>query len=655
MNNPFATKPFLFLLIPLLIGIVLQYYLEIQYWSILLSCVGIGGMLFSYSIARSKQYSWRWVFGSGAFLVLMAIGIISTAFRQSESGYSFPEESKYYRGVVIDVPQEKAKTMAYRVRLPDYNKQIVCYIEKDSLQTDLNPGEEIYFKSAIQPFRNRGNPDEFDYVRYMHNLGFSGTTYLSRSSWLATGKDVFLLKTEALKCRQKLLDVYRSFDFDDEEFAILSALTLGYRDALTEDMEQSFRTTGTVHILSVSGLHVGVIYAMIAFLLSFVRRSSRCHWIKPALAILLLWLYSYITGLPPSVVRASAMLTVFCAAEIVGRKSYSIHNLYIAAFFMLLYDPFFLFDIGFQLSFLSVLSILYLYPRLLLLISIKNKYIRVVWQLLALSLVAQLATFPLCLYYFGTFPTYFFVANLIVVPLVSFIMYAFGITLVAKMLAWLLPVWGDYILYIAVHIVKLIVGAMTYVVRFVEQLPFSLIEDVNMSFADLLLVSAIILSFICFLLNKRFRPLALAMSFILIFAGARLYDNIADRPNRLVIYNRVGDTDIRWNNNQVEYALTKADLDSYKLIDLNDNKLLVVNSNEWRNKIATNKYEVDYLLLTGDNTISLESLSQLILPRQVILDASLSKQTARRLYKECQKLDIPCYDVTEKGAFSVNF
>lgn len=655
MYNPFSTKPFLFLLIPLVIGIVLQYYLELEYWSILLSLLGAGMMLLSFLTSKAKHYQLRWLFGCGVCFVFTAIGILSTSFRQTESEYIFQDESAYYRGVVIDIPQEKAKTMAYKVQLPNQGKYIVCYVEKGSLQPNLNPGEEIFFKASIQPFKNRGNPDDFDYVRYMSNLGFSGMAYLPDHAWLRTGKQVFSLKTEALKCRQHLLDIYRSLGLDEEEFAILSALTLGYRDALTDDMEQSFRTTGTVHILSVSGLHVGIIYVMITFLLGFIRRSSKYHWLKPTIVILFLWIYSYITGLPPSVVRASAMLTVFCAAEILGRKSSSIHNLYIAAFFMLLYNPFSLFDIGFQLSFLSVLSILYLHPRMSSLLVVKNKYARHIWQLFTLSLVAQLATFPLCLYYFGTFPTYFFVANLIVVPLVSLIMYAFGVALVAKTIAWLLPAIGDYILYLPIKAVKILTASMTEIVRFIEHLPFSLIENVDMSFVDLIFVSAIILSGVSFSFNRKFYSLALALSFTLILSSIHLYDSMSNRPNQLVIYNRVGDTDIRWNVDKAEYKLTRGDIGDYKLIEIDGKQLLIVAKDRWLDKDAEDKYKVDYLLLTSDNTLSLDAISQLILPGQIVLDASLSKQTARRLHKECQKLEIPCYDVAQNGAYRINF
>lgn len=411
MRNPLSKIPFLFLLLSLIVGILFQYYFKNEYISIVFFLSGTMAMLLSYFVPKDRQFSLRWLFGLGVVLATVGIGSFSTAHRQHLSEYTFSGTRNLYRGIVTDSPQEKAKTVAYRVFLPDEDKQVVCYFQRDSLISDrLNPGDEFLFYGEIQPFRNMGNPDDFDYVRYMYNQNFVGSVYISSDAYKRTGGVSSNLKYQALRCRQAILDFYKALDMKETEYAVLSALTLGYQNELSDDLKQGFRTTGTVHVLSVSGLHVGIIYVMMTFLLGFVHRNSKYYWIKPVLIILLLWGYAFITGLPPSVVRASAMLSVFCVSEIVRRKSFSIHALFIAAFFMLLVNPFSLFDIGLQLSFMSVLSILYLHPKMSGLIKIKNKYIRYIWQMFALSVVAQLATFPICLYYFGTFPTYFFLS-----------------------------------------------------------------------------------------------------------------------------------------------------------------------------------------------------------------------------------------------------
>ncbi len=412
MKNPLSKTPFLFLLIPLIPGIILQYYFRIEYLSIAFFATGIITMLGSYLIGEKYQFRFRWLFGAGVCLFLTGTAIESTLLRQNKSEYTFSGEYKAYKGTITDSPQDKPQSTAYNVYLSGYGKHIVCYLPKDSLpESRLHPGDEFLFYGKIQPFRNMGNPDDFDYAGYMYNQGFAGSVYIPAHCWKKTGVVSHSPRYAALRYRQNLLDFYSSLGLNETEYAILSALTLGYKNALTDDLKESFSATGTVHILSVSGLHVGIIFFMISFLLGFIRKGSKYYWLRPALIILLLWVYAFITGLPVSVIRAGIMLTAFCVAEIAGKKRYSIHSLFIAAFFILLVNPFALFDAGFQLSFMSVLGILYLQPKVSGLIKTGNKFTGWIWQMFTVSVVAQLATFPICLYYFGTFPTYFFIAN----------------------------------------------------------------------------------------------------------------------------------------------------------------------------------------------------------------------------------------------------
>lgn len=484
-------------------------------------------MLLSYFVPQDKQFHWRWLFGVGMSIFLIAIGVTATSLRQEKSSFAFTNTPDLYKGIVIDVPQQKLRSIACKVNLADEDKKIVCYLQIDTLDSkQLNLGDEFLFYSKIQPFKNISQMQEFDYVRYMHNQGFAGMAYIPSQAWELTGNTSSSLQIKALKCRQQILGFYKSLGFDDVEYSILSALTLGYQDELSDDLKQGFRTTGTVHVLSVSGLHVGIIYLMISFLLGFIRKRSAYYWLKPVLIILLLWVYAFITGLPPSVVRASAMLTVFCAAELFKQKSNPVHALYIAAFFMLLINPLMLFDIGFQLSFLSVLAILYLHPKASGLVKVKNKYARQIWQMFTLSLVAQLATFPLCLYYFGTFPTYFFVANLLIVPLVSLITYVMGAVFVAKIISAFLPTLGSYLFYLPVKVLQFLVKLMTVTIEYIEDLPFALVEDMKISFADLLFIYGIIIGILCFLILKRPKVLIASLAIVLCFILMHVYKNI---------------------------------------------------------------------------------------------------------------------------------
>jgi competence protein ComEC len=526
MKNPFAGQPFLFFLLPLIAGILLQYYSGLTGLGIAFCIAGLSAMFLSYLIPENRQFRWRWLFGAGTALFLMSIGIVSVTFRQERSSFAFSNEVKAYTGIVTDTPQEKKKATAYRVYLPEEDKLIVCYFGRNAADAadKLLPGEGVRFEGKIQAFLNFG---DFDYVRYMYNQGFAGSVYVPSHLWQATGEVSSSLIYTALRCRQHIMDFYKSLGFTDTEYSILSALTLGYQNDLTDDIKQGFRTTGTVHVLSVSGLHVGIIYLMISSLLGFIRRGTKYYRLKPLLIIILLWVYAFITGLPPSVVRASAMLSVFCIAELFGEKSYSIHALYIAAFFMLLFNPFSLFDIGFQLSFMSALSILYLHPKASAMLKVENKYLRNVWQMFTLSIVAQLATFPLCQYYFGTFPTYFFVTNLIIVPLVTLITYSAGGIVPAKLLSLLLPGWSGYFYYLPVKLLRLLVWVMTSVIRFFENLPFALLENMKISFVDMILIFGLITGLLAFVIYRKTKGFITGLTAVFLLFVIRIYQNVA--------------------------------------------------------------------------------------------------------------------------------
>lgn len=657
MKNPFSKIPFLFLLIPLIIGILLQYYFRFENISIVIFLLGVITILFSFMIPKQKEFALRWVFGLGTFISIIGIGSASTWHRQQSVAFSFQDEVGIYRGIVEDIPQEKKRSIAYEVYLPDEDKRIVCYFQKDSLQNEiLNPGEKFIFQGKIQSFRNFGNPDDFDYVRYMHNQGFSGSSFIQIGQWQGIGSVETSLKFSALKIRQQLLDFYKSLNFDDTEYSILAALTLGYQGALSDDLLQGFRTTGTVHVLSVSGLHVGIIYLMISFLLSFIRRGDKYYFLKPLLIILLLWLYAFVTGLPVSVVRASLMLTIFCVSEIIGKKSFSIHALFIAAFFILLYSPLSLFDVSFQLSFMSVLAILCLHPEATNLVVIKNKYLRNVWSMFTLSVVAQLATFPICLYYFGTFPTYFFLANLVIVPLVSLITYAMLGVALSALIANILPQLEYYIYYLPVHLLEFLVHLMTKFIQLFEKLPFALIEDVQISLLDVFVIFTIIITFLIFLIYKKPESLIVSLIAICLPLSIHLYENFKMQPDHLTVYNRPYSTDIRWVENEIETAFNMEVLnDGFEFMELRGNKILIVSKNVWEGKISDKLFFVDNLILTEDNNLSLYSITKLLEVKNVVLDGSLTAYARRRLSKECQNLNIPCHDVVENGAFTLNF
>lgn len=643
-------SPFFRLLLPLLLGVVIQYYYHIGKWSIIPIVLGLGVMLYSYFVPQVKKRSPQFVFGYGVYLVVLGIGITSTMLRQQISAFTFPEVSESYTAIIIDLPQKKARSYAYKVRLKDSGKVIICYFSDDNISENLKVGDTFTFFSQVQPFKSRGNLDEFNYARYMYNKGYSGMTFVRPDRWEkeeASSNNLFI---KAAQCRQYILIMYESLDLTIDEYAMLSALTLGYTDALSDEVVESFRATGVAHILAVSGMHVMIIFIVITSLLGFVSQHSKYYWIKQVIIILSLWTYVFVIGFPPSALRACIMLTVFCVASIGKVRSYSYNTLFVTAFLMLVWNPLWLFDIGFQLSFLAVLSMLFFMPIFSKIVPVRNKYLRYFRDIFNVSFSVQLGVFPLCLYYFGTFPVYFFITNLIIIPLITLAIYNAVLILFLSVVGLFNASVASLLCYLPIQLFKLLVQGTTAVSSFFEHLPFASLQGLKPSFIGLILLWIIVISMSSFFIKRKPKALIASLICVLVFIGLGIKRTI-DKKNTLVVYNRAKSTQVIYHTGYSAEEIIS--VDGHQLICLNGLKYLIVSRDTWKDRIPSQKMRVDYLHLVENNSLSLYSLNQVFAFDKVILDSSLSGKTLKRFMLECEKLRIPYYDVSNNGALRI--
>lgn len=652
MTDALKKVPFLRLTIPLLLGILFQYYFSILGWSIAFLFSGLGVMLLSYFLSPSKQYPYRWLFGIGTYLFLFAIGSISCSLGQKQSSFEFVDENKSYVGVITDIPQEKSKSISCKVDLRGENKKIICYFQKGIRSKQLEIGDEIVFNGRIERFKNFGNPDEFNYPIYMYNQGYAGSIYLYSDDWEATEKksqSAFIL---ALKCRQFILNKLRSLDLNPVEFSIISAITLGYKNDLSQDIQQSFRTTGTAHILAVSGMHVGIIYALIFGLVGFWGKRLRKHFSIQIIIILCLWAYAFITGLSPSVVRATLILSVFCFSNIFNRKGFSYNSLFIAVFFMLLFKPFWIFDIGFQLSFSAVFSILLFHPLISKTVVIKNKYLRYIWSLFTLSLAAQIGTFPICLYHFGTFPTFFFITNILIVPLVSVVMCLSIMLICLVFITQILPgSASETVCYLPLLLLKGSILLMVNIVTFFERLPFSQIADIKITLSTTVLLILLSILTVIYIQKRNSKILVYGLSCILIV----IIIHILPTKNTLSVYKNGEISEVC---RSIGNKTIKTDTTSYNIpIQIGDKNFLSLSSDKFttNKSIASKPFIVDYMHIVNNDSVSLETLSRIFEIKNIIIDHSLSASARKKLIKECKNMGIPYFDMYDKGSFRIFF
>jgi len=481
--------------------------------------------------------------------------------------------------------------------------------------------------------------------------GFAGSAYVSSQQWSKTGKNIQSVYTLSQNVRAKALRFYKSFGLNPDEYAFVSALTLGYKNNLSNDLQDAFRASGTAHVLAVSGLHVGVVYLILSVLFSFLGNCGKKFVLKQFLIILFLWGYVFLTGLSVSVIRAAIMLSIFCLGKVFNREGFSYNTLAAAAFFILVFNPLSFFEVGFQMSFLSVFAILFFKPKLDKLYTPSYRSFLKIRDLFTLSLSAQFGVFPLVLYYFGTFPTYFFVTNLMVVPLISMVIYTVLPVILFSGLSQLgFPVFHS--LFQAMSwLLNTLIGLVIHIVYVFESLPYARISDHYLSFFQMMLLFIVLFAFCGYMTKKRFNYLVVVLGYILLFLFTDTYTVINRTSPRFIVYNRPGVSELGIIvNNRTTPILREGN----GIVPYSDKRIVKLSENIYRSKRVEKTFPVDFLILSTDNSFSMYSLNSYFLPETVILDSSLSKYTIKRITEECRQLHIKVYDVSQMGAFSIN-
>ena len=356
-------------------------------------------------------------------------------------------------------------------------------------EADLHVGDGIRVVSQFQRPDNY-YASNFDYPLYLKCHGFTATTLILPRQWQKTQVDLTPLShldrtiLAAMKFRQSTLRKYLSLGLDDEEMAVAVAMAMGDRSRITNDLRDIYSISGASHVLALSGLHLGIIYIMLSLMVG----SRRLGVLREILIILGIWSYAIFTGLSPSVVRASVMITVYAVATILHRQRISLNALALTAILMVTASPLCVYDVGFQMSFMAVLSIVVCYKPLAGLVSSEyqqpHPLVKWVWTMAVVSFCAQLGTAPLTAYYFGRFSVYFLLTNFIVIPLATAILYLTAAMLISSLIPGLLPFMA--------RCLALVVGCQNMFARWVASLPGSSIEGISINRWQLLMVYVVI-------------------------------------------------------------------------------------------------------------------------------------------------------------------
>ena len=315
--------------------------------------------------------------------------------------------------------QEREKTIRYEAEV-EGGSRVLLYLQKDSVSMPVM-GDVLMVQTQV---RRGGQLGDFDYGMYLRRQGIAGSCWANRRNWQVIGheEDRSLL-TIAKRCQYRLHEQYRQMGIEGKELGILSALTLGYRENLDKDVQRSFSVSGAMHVLAVSGLHTGIVWGIVVWLLTLggwfkpLWEEKWKRWLLNIIAIVLIWMYAFVTGLSPSVMRSALMLSFWALSGLLEKQISRWNPLLSAAVIILIINPLALWSVSFQLSFAAVAGIMLIGQKMQRSISLKGRMLQYVGGLMLVSVAAQIATMPLTMHYFGQTSNYFALTNLVVIPM----------------------------------------------------------------------------------------------------------------------------------------------------------------------------------------------------------------------------------------------
>jgi competence protein ComEC len=508
-------------------GIALGIYFPDSF-SLRFTYVGLIILATSYLVLYVIQHKWKFKSGLLGVIALPAMFFsgyacltLNNQLRDANHLESF-DDIQFYRVVVTTHPQERERSWKFEADVENVKTtewmmatgKIMLYLSKDSTICPFDYGDVLIIMGSPLPVPPPGNPGEFDYKTFLAYKNIFHQQFIRKHEAIKIDNNPpYRFIQLAISARIWADATLKHFIHGEREQATISAFVLGVTDGLDNELLSAYAGTGAMHVLAVSGLHISIVYLLISFLLSPLKKIKHGKAMLGVISIFILWSYSFITGLSPSVLRAVVMFTFMALARASDRQTNIYNTLAVAAFCLLLYDPYLIMSVGFQLSFFAVIGILYFHPFIYSWWQPQNWLLNEIWTITSVSIAAQVSTFPLGLLYFHQFPNYFLLANLFVIP-GSFIVLLGGILLLVLSV---IPVIADFVGLILSWVIKL----LNNIVFFFESLPYSLVESIYISVLQSYLLATIIVFITLLFVKRRLAYLKAAVVVSLFFAAGQ--------------------------------------------------------------------------------------------------------------------------------------
>lgn len=683
--------PFLRILLSLIAGIIIQWQFQLPLQVLwFTACVFILLQIGWFFIPFFERFRFSFLGGLTICLLFLVVGALLAWYKDIRHdkhwlGNYYKETNKLI--VTINEPLIE-KTKSYKAEalvqtiLEDEKSisvrgKIILYFKKDTALDQIGYGSQILIAKSLQEIQNSGNPGGFDYKRYslFHDITYQ--VYLKPGDFiLLPGKNEKWIDRFLNNTRQRVLSILKNNIKEEKERGLAEALLIGYKNDLDKNLVQSYTNTGVVHIIAISGLHLGLIYWLMVQLLRPIRKLKQFRWMRPVLIIAVLWVFSLLAGGQPSILRSAVMFTCIVLGDNFLKKGNIFNTLAFSAFILLCWNPFWLWDVGFQLSYAAVLSIIIFMRPIYNWFYFKNKILDFFWKLNAVTLSAQILTLPVSIYHFHQFPDYFLLANFVAVPLSGIILIGEIFLCSISFIPVLAELTGKFLTWL--------IWLMNSYIEKVDALPYSLLDglQINLLQATLLTVLAAGISF--WLMERSARGLIIGLTALLAFSFFRSLSFInAQKQNKIIVYNVpqrkaidfiegrkyyfAGDPDLLADDfarnfhlkpSRVLHRINPADtlmslFRSGKVITFHSKKILLIDEKVFFQQVS-DKPEVDLLVISKNPNIQLALIGQALHIKQVVFDGSVPAWKVQQWKLICDSLQIPSHDVNEKGAFVMN-
>lgn len=645
-----------------------------------LSLTGAFAVLyFVISLRYPRQRAWVGTIGLVAIAAFGYTHVYWSSDRNRPGHLATMADSvRAYEAVVVGGPHERDKSIKYKVEVvqvlnedwhPAHGSLNLYISRKDSAR--LQYGDRILLKGRPHELTPPQNPGEFDFRRYLSFQNVYYQHFLRPGEWrlLERGhrKGALFYANQA---RAWCTRVLRQNISGEREQAIAMALVLGVTDGIDTDLQNAYAASGAMHVLAVSGLHVGILYGIILLLMKPLERMASSRWWVAGVSLVLLWGFAFVTGLSPSVLRAVTMFSFVAVARPFGRATNIYNTLAASAFVLLLYDPFMIMSVGFQLSYLAVLGIVYLQKPLYDLWEVENPVLDWVWKISCISLAAQLATFALGMLYFHQFPVYFLFSNLFVIPLSTAVLVG-GIALL--LVSWLSPV-ASAVGWLMQGLVQLLNTAVVWV----EKMPASLIENIHLTTFQCWLVMGVLLSLILFVQFRQVRWVYLAVVVATVLMATEwIHTNNHVATRKLTIYRINGHSAVEWIDhgrstfwgdsalaadqdrmrfhirpNRLRHGVNHTSVQHWPegqsaLLTLGGKRILLLGNHRWKSDVDS----VDVVVVRDRAVQALPALDEKLNYQTLVLDGTNAEWYISRLLEQDTLGRI--HAVTRKGAFQL--